>query len=117
MLIILKVCPVCASQPGGEPNNLVLDFVAHIQREHRTGTTAGGVGGGGGNDEGHGHPHTGGHHPSGGHGAHHGIPPPSHSNSSLQIQQAGGQQPNGTSTQHDLRQQVTYIDMYVKYIM
>ncbi|XP_018494172.1 E3 ubiquitin-protein ligase KCMF1 [Galendromus occidentalis] len=29
------VCPICASQPGGEPNNVVLDFVAHIQREHR----------------------------------------------------------------------------------
>ncbi|OQR72983.1 E3 ubiquitin-protein ligase KCMF1-like [Tropilaelaps mercedesae] len=103
-LALEVVCPVCASQPGVEPSNLVIDFVAHIQREHRTGAATAAAGGGGGGDEGHGH-HSHGHpHVGAGHGGHHGVPTPSHG-TSLQIQQAGVQAQNGTSAQHDLRQQ------------
>ncbi|XP_041982954.1 E3 ubiquitin-protein ligase Kcmf1 isoform X2 [Aricia agestis] len=31
------VCPVCASQPGGEPNFVTDDFAGHLTLEHRTG--------------------------------------------------------------------------------
>ncbi|KAG8179493.1 hypothetical protein JTE90_027205 [Oedothorax gibbosus] len=29
------VCPVCASQPGGEPNHMTDDFSAHLSLDHR----------------------------------------------------------------------------------
>jgi hypothetical protein len=32
----LKVCPVCASQPGGEPNHVTDDFATHLTLEHRS---------------------------------------------------------------------------------
>lgn len=31
------VCPVCAGQPGGEPNLVTDDFAGHLTLEHRTG--------------------------------------------------------------------------------
>ncbi|XP_065331845.1 E3 ubiquitin-protein ligase KCMF1-like isoform X2 [Cloeon dipterum] len=31
------VCPVCASLPGGDPNHVTDDFVAHLTLEHRSG--------------------------------------------------------------------------------
>uniref|UniRef100_A0AAG5D0Y3 RING-type E3 ubiquitin transferase n=1 Tax=Anopheles atroparvus TaxID=41427 RepID=A0AAG5D0Y3_ANOAO len=32
------VCPVCAAQPGGEPNFVTDDFARHLSLEHRSGT-------------------------------------------------------------------------------
>ncbi|CAL7938539.1 unnamed protein product [Xylocopa violacea] len=31
------VCPVCASVPGGDPNNVTDDFAGHLSLEHRSG--------------------------------------------------------------------------------
>lgn len=32
---MLQVCPICASIPAGEPNNVTDDFATHLQVEHR----------------------------------------------------------------------------------
>ena len=34
-LLHMQVCPICASQPGGEPNHVTDDFAAHLALEHR----------------------------------------------------------------------------------
>lgn len=33
----LKVCPLCAAMPGGDPNLMTDDFAGHLTLEHRTG--------------------------------------------------------------------------------
>lgn len=36
-IILLQVCPVCASIPGADPNNMTDDFAGHLSLEHRSG--------------------------------------------------------------------------------
>ena len=31
-----QVCPICAAAPGGDPNHVTDNFMAHMMLEHRT---------------------------------------------------------------------------------
>lgn len=34
-LPLSQVCPICAASPGGDPNHVTDDFIAHLTLEHR----------------------------------------------------------------------------------
>lgn len=36
MWLLLQVCPICASHPGGDPNCVTDDFAEHLSIQHRT---------------------------------------------------------------------------------